>query len=74
MPITYLYYIFIVVVMALLIANIVVPLFNPKYKFFWLLRKDKYFDAIDKYNLANKERDTAELEQQAKKIKKNEEL
>lgn len=71
MPITYLWYAFMFIVMMVLIVNVVYPLWVPKYKLFFMFRKDRYIEAEKLLAEAKREVDIEKLKEESRQIKSN---
>lgn len=71
MPITYLWYAFMLIVMVILIINVVYPLWVPKYKLFFMFRKDRYSEAEKLVREAKREAEIEKLKEQSRQIKED---
>ncbi len=70
MPFTILYYLVVALVMALLIINIVYPLFVPRHKLFFMFRRDEIKCAEEELEETIRETELCKLRKKTKEIKK----
>lgn len=71
MAITIFYYFFVLIIIFLLILNIVYPLLVPKYRLFFMFRKDKFKDAVEQLDTAKREEEIRLIKTEIENIKKS---
>lgn len=68
MPITIIYYAIMFLACIVIISNIAIPLICPRYKFLWMFTDDKYSEAINKMEEAQRNESIKDVKEISKKI------